>query len=127
MICKIVGLDKVIARLNALVPEAQKLGQQALTAELSGVLAASRLLVPFESGVLEGTGRVYPARVSGPNTVIAVGYGEGGAEAYALIQHENLSYQHASGKGPKYLEHPLTAWTNGGPAKVGGAIHQGIR
>lgn len=65
------------------------------------LLARSSAIVPLEEGNLQNTGRV----VSSADGA-AVGYGFGGAEAYAIPQHERLDYAHDNGRQPKYLEDP---------------------
>jgi hypothetical protein len=65
------------------------------------LLARSSQLVPIEEGTLQNTGRV----VSGAGGA-ACGYGTGGAEAYAVAQHERVDYRHDNGRQAKFLEQP---------------------
>ena len=75
-----------------------------LTMAMEHVLQVSRELVPNEEGTLERSGRVVvdEAALTG-----AVTYGDGGAEDYAVVQHENLEYHHPGGRQAKYLEQPM--------------------
>ena len=84
------------------------------------VLNESRALVPFQDGILSGSGHL-KAGGAASKTVISqtVEYG-GPAAPYALVQHENLRYFHPAkargGSSPgtpgetraaKYLEWPV--------------------
>lgn len=71
---------------------------------------------PFEFGTLRESGVVFPSD-DGSEIIMSYGGQGSGAEAYALEQHENLSYDHSAPKhsgigGPKYLEKPLVARQN---------------
>lgn len=68
------------------------------------VLQRSRELVPNDEGTLERSGRTV---IDERTLTGAVTYGEGGAEAYAVVQHENLEYHHPGGRQAKYLEQPM--------------------
>lgn len=65
------------------------------------LLARSSQLVPIEEGTLSNTGRVVSS-----DEGAAVGYGTGGAEAYAVVQHERTDFNHDGGRQAKYLEQP---------------------
>ena len=73
------------------------------------LLTRSSRLVPLEEGTLQGTGRVVST-----GDGAAVGYGLGGAEAYAARQHEDLSLHHDNGRQGKYLEQPHRQMANDG-------------
>jgi hypothetical protein len=60
-------------------------------------------LAPIEEGTLAGSGQVLPPQ---PELRMSVSFG-GEASAYAVRQHEELSWQHDAGKQAKYLEQPL--------------------
>jgi hypothetical protein len=64
------------------------------------VLAASRAVVPIEEATLERSGT---ASVDASNLRGAVSYDT----PYAVVQHEDLSLRHDSGRTAKYLERPL--------------------
>lgn len=68
------------------------------------VLGESRQVVPIEEATLERSGRA-SAEQRGGVTTGAVSYDT----PYALVQHEELHYQHSSGRTAKYLENPLNA------------------
>lgn len=65
------------------------------------LLTRSSRLVPIEEATLQNTGRVVS-----DGRGAAVGYGSGGAEAYAARQHEDLSLAHDAGRQAKFLEQP---------------------
>jgi hypothetical protein len=62
--------------------------------------------VPVDLGVLKASGHVQLPEINGDEITVVMGYG-GPAEAYALVQHERLDFNHPNGGGPKYLERPL--------------------
>lgn len=68
------------------------------------ILEESNRIVPLEYGDLQRSGYV-----DQDGNKIVVGYNT----PYALIQHENLSYNHAPGRTAKYLEKSANA---AGPA-----------
>jgi hypothetical protein len=80
--------------------------QIALYQEAQIMFANSQRIVPVDTGTLARSGILNAPRVEGATTIIDMGYG-GAASAYALIQHENLSFHHAEGKSAKYLELPV--------------------
>lgn len=71
-----------------------------LTKGTEHVLTESRKVVPIEEGTLErsGVASVDPATMQG-----AISYDT----VYAVPQHENLDWQHDTGRQAKYLEEPL--------------------
>ncbi len=64
--------------------------------------------VPVDQGILKSSGLVEKPFRKGKIFGVVMAYG-GAASAYALVQHENLSFQHTTG-GPKYLERPLLSF-----------------
>lgn len=80
------------------------------------VMAESQKIVPIGGpptsphdpapGTLRDSGTVLPPEWRGDVCSVTLGYG-GAAEAYALRQHEDLTYQHKPGQQAKYLEQPL--------------------
>ena len=59
-------------------------------------------------GALKASGTVDLPVTEGNVTTVHLGYG-GAASAYALRQHNDLTYQHKPGQTAKYLERPLLA------------------
>jgi hypothetical protein len=76
--------------------------RRALEAGLEHLLGAARQIVPHEEGTLERSGRVV---VVVPGTLGAVVFDT----PYAVIQHEDLTFQHDPGRQAKYLEEPMYA------------------
>lgn len=96
-------------------PEFMQSVAAATFAEASDIMLTSKAQVPLEYGTLRRSGVVNEPVVDGTKWSVTLGYG-GEASAYALVQHENLSFQHPgpnsiakgqSGRGAKYLEEPV--------------------
>lgn len=66
---------------------------------------AKQNYVPVDLGALRASGYV-EQRNEGSTFIVELGFG-GPSAPYALIQHENMSFNHTTG-GPKYLERPVT-------------------
>lgn len=88
---------------------------QAVFEEGNRIMNESKRMVPLEDGPLRASGTVEPPVISGTHFSVTLGYG-GAASAYALIQHENMSFRHPgrdskrggqTGRGAKYLEIPV--------------------
>jgi hypothetical protein len=104
---------------GALVTAREKAG-----AERGLYLAAEELLkdavdiVPLREGTLERSGVASAAGLKA-----AVSFGSGAAEAYAVVQHEHMEFNHPNGRQAKYLETPL----NANRAKYEGIVAAEIR
>lgn len=66
------------------------------------LLDESRKLVPLEEGTLERSGTVV---VDESELTATVAYDT----PYAVVQHEDMTLQHASGRQAKYLEQPMNS------------------
>ncbi len=86
--------DEVAARLLGAIPDA--LNHAAELLRTWSVEAA-----PILDGFLRGSAQVTPATVLNPVAYVSFD------TVYAWRQHEELSWQHPRGGGPKYLEGPL--------------------
>ena len=84
-------------------------------AEANRIMRVSKRMIPLEDGILRGSATIYPVVISGTHWEITMGYG-GAASAYALLQHENLSFHHPglkskrkgqTGRHAKYLSEPV--------------------
>jgi hypothetical protein len=64
------------------------------------LLAAARVVVPFDEGPLSASGKASREGLTG-----LVSFNK----PYAVIQHERLDFRHAPGRTAKYLENPLNA------------------
>lgn len=85
-----------VARVTDKTHDAAVDGLQLAAEHLLGV---SRKQVPIERHDLEQSGR---ATVDASAMTAAVSYDT----PYAVVQHENLSFEHDSGRKAKYLEDP---------------------
>ena len=76
------------------------------------ILRESLKEVPYETGALASTGRIVTNDIGVRHSRITISFGlnpptEGKDKVdYALIQHENMGYNHSEGKKAKYLEDP---------------------
>lgn len=95
----------------------------ALAAETQIMFAASQRIVPVDTGTLRRSGIIMPPRSEGRNIVVILGYG-GAASAYALRQHEDLSFRHKRGKSAKYLERPVMERTKNLEIRLAGRINK---
>jgi hypothetical protein len=103
---------------------------QALRTEAEHIMAESKNRVPFDTGTLSGSGRVFPTEVRRGRVSVELGYG-GAASAYALAVHEHPS-EHSprswsgtvnfSKSGPKFLERPVMEAAAGFGSRVGQEI-----
>lgn len=95
--------------------------------EAAGILAASRPLVPVDTGALRASGYVTEPVQEGNLLVVEVGYGGTASKInpktgepsgkYALMVHENLEAFHKVGMA-KYLEIPFNAAVRGMGARL---------
>jgi hypothetical protein len=100
-----VGADEYLAALQLANDNVLTVLTQALYAEANDIMAQSQEIVPVDTGILKDSGTVLDPEINGNRVEVVMGYG-GAASAYALRQHEDLSYRHAEGKQAKYLEQP---------------------
>lgn len=111
----------------------QKLGAQAPRAlgggmyrEMETMMGRSKdTFVPVDTGALRASGQVHPPVYAGSSVSVTAGYGNSSV-AYALRQHEDLSYRHAVGQA-KYLEQPFLEMQNGLADRLAADISQGLR
>lgn len=101
------GMDKVLRGLAATGAQAAQLVAHSLNEEAQLVWRESQRQAPYDTGVMRGSGRLHPARVTGDRIEIEMTYGGEGAE-YAIFVHEiPKNYNH--GKKDHYLSDPLEA------------------
>lgn len=91
---------------DGVMPGLERVALQALRETGETIMAASKRMVPYRTGALQGSGTVFPPRRDGRRFIIVLGYG-GPAVPYALYVHENLTARHMPGTGAKYLEIPV--------------------
>jgi hypothetical protein len=89
----------------------------ALVEEAEETLTASAPLVPVDEGILKASGRRGDVEDDGTDISVTIGYGIPGAEPYAVVQHENLDYQHTVGQA-KYLEQPVNERAGSAPERI---------
>lgn len=81
---------------------------------------AKEKYVPVDLGALRASGYV-EQRQEKDAFIVELGFG-GPSAPYALIQHENMQYNHTTG-GPKYLERPVMERANSIPRDVASKVH----
>lgn len=82
-----------------------KAGNEGLLKLANNIYTASQKRVPLDDGELSLGARIFADDYKSERFRVAVSYGNGNAsDAYAVIQHENLSYQHKPGEQAKFLE-----------------------
>lgn len=101
------GLEAVLANARLFGAAARSASRGALYRRAEAIMADSKEhYVPVDQGILRDSGHVELPEDTADGITVTLGYG-GAAEAYAVVQHEDLSLNHPNGGGPKYLERPL--------------------
>lgn len=127
MSLKVVGVEKAIANIDRFKRAVPQAVWSAYIVEAEELLTESKRECPVDTGNLRASGHadygLAPSSVSDIN--IKVGYG-GPAAAYALIQHENLEFNHTVGKA-KYLEDPFNRRKKGMFERVAKRVREYMR
>ena len=98
---------QVEAQLRKRLIAAQKAAQTALYQAGSIIMTEAKERAPVDIGTLRNSGYVTLPVTRGGDTFVEAGFG-GAAKAYAVVQHEELSYVHETGEA-KYLENAINA------------------
>ena len=104
---------QVEAQLRKRLMAAQKAAQTALYQAGSIIMTEAKHRAPVNKdpkvtgGTLRNSGYVTLPVTRGGDTFVEAGFG-GAAKAYAVVQHEELSYVHETGEA-KYLENAINA------------------
>jgi hypothetical protein len=96
------GAAAFAGRLAAVAGQTRAAALQGLGDWAEHVLEQSSRIVPIEEGTLQNSGTT---AVDAGSMTAAVGYGRGGAAAYAVIQHEK-PMRHDAGRSDHYLSDP---------------------
>lgn len=92
--------DKALARsMRSLAASYANAFEAALYRMGVAIMSDALPRTPVEFAVLRTSGYVGPPLKSGNSTTVEVGFGT----RYAVPQHENYTYRHPRGGGPKYL------------------------
>jgi len=119
------GLDKLQADLGSATREVRRGAARALKREGEKIMTTSKQrFVPVDLGPLRASGFVQPVVIVGNRISVTLGFG-GAASAYALIQHENMEFQHTRG-GPKFLERPVNNAARRVAVAVGRAVEEAL-
>lgn len=87
-------------------------GGAALYREAEKIMAASKQIVPVDTGNLRNTGHVAPPDFLQSSVSVEMGYG-GPAAPYAIYVHERLDLRHKAGQYAKFLEFPALQAVSG--------------
>jgi len=98
---------QVEAQLRKRLIATQKAAETALYQAGSIIMTEAKKRAPLDVGTLRNSGYVTLPTTSSDGTFVEVGFG-GAAKAYAVKQHEELSYNHEVGEA-KYLERAISA------------------
>lgn len=97
------------SNINRIQRQIKAKTKEAMEDVVSDLTRKSKELAPLDSGDLKGSGKG-DVDVIGDNIVGTVSFNAGsedGKTSYALIQHEDMSFNHPRGGQAKYLEQPL--------------------
>lgn len=95
------GLREVEMRLRREVARIEELAAEGVREVAFNLWERSVDLAPVDSGDLRGNAHADPEDASGLAWVV------GFPEPYALIQHENMEFNHPRGGQAKYLQQPF--------------------
>ena len=105
------GAARVAAELKGRLEAVQKAAAAAVYMGGQVIITEAKKRAPKDVGDLRGSGYVSTPRWDSDGVMVECGFG-GSASAYALEQHENLTYRHDVGQA-KYLERAVTAQAPG--------------
>jgi hypothetical protein len=97
--------EQVAAQLRKHLDAARKAAEAALYQGGSIIMTEAKKRAPLDVGTLRNSGYVTLPQRAGDEVFVEVGFG-GAAKAYAVKQHEELSYHHEIGEA-KYLENAI--------------------
>lgn len=97
------GTDRLVQIIENAGRRAVPRMKRLLYAEAQEIMTNSRPLVPHHIGTLRGSGTVGLPHSNANVVQVEFGYG-GAASAYAVVQHENLSFEHPRGGQAMFLE-----------------------
>jgi hypothetical protein len=123
------GLDRVKDRLDEVIQRVRREVSAELYAIGEEIMAASKEVVPVDTGNLMNSGHVRLPEEFNNEINVKLGYG-GPAAGYALAVHENLNPNvnwKRPGSGPKYLENPLKERQDAIPGRIAAAARRGVK
>jgi hypothetical protein len=123
------GIDKLKERLAASGAAVRKSVAAEMYQFSEEVMAASKEVVPVDTGALMATGHVELPVEDGDVVTVTLGYGDT-AVGYALYVHEDMSPTTKwtrPGSGPKYLEGPLKERQDSLPGRLLDAYKRGLK
>lgn len=115
------GFDELNKLLRVMPAETRQKVRPALLKVCADLKGRAQRLAPKDIGTLRGSA-YYSAQVTNQGLEAEVGF----TEAYALRQHEDMSYRHENGQA-KFLEQPLQENTPKYVAAISAAINDAIK
>lgn len=102
---KLEGLDQLERFFAAATPVVLDAATAAVVVEANETMTEAKLETPVLTGVLRGSGTVFPAQRSRDGVTVELGFG-GPAASYVVPVHEVLTAHHPVGNA-KFLEIPV--------------------
>lgn len=101
---EVIGGEEMVRRLYQLTGEAPlRAVAQGLVVGAERIIADAVDIVPWDEGILKGSAVVQPPEMFDDRVDVTLGFG-GAASDYAIVQHENLDFNHPNGGQAKFLE-----------------------
>jgi hypothetical protein len=95
------------AKLEAVFAGMRERSVVGLTLAAEELKGRAANLAPLDEGELSKSGRV---EVDAETGTAGVGFGTGPSAAYAIVQHEDMTYRHLKGRQSHYLSEPLESF-----------------
>ncbi len=111
MASNVKGFRELEQELKKMTPRAVKALGAGVYALGNKIITNSKRRVPVDLGVLRGSGYATLPETKRLTAIVELGYG-GPAKDYAIVQHENLHFQHPEGGEAKYLENAVNEETS---------------
>ena len=113
---KLSGVKETLNNLQLLGVDVNKATARAVFATAQAIAHRADDLVPVDTGVLRSSQDVTRTKSFTQKDIRSViSYG-GPSAPYAIVQHENLEYEHPKGGQAKFLEQPFLEETDNWPA-----------
>jgi len=123
---KTTGTIKTSQQMKSYLKQVEQITARHLYQEGEGVMADSKTnYVPVDEGTLKTSGHVQLPKVGNGKIEVVLGYG-GAAKAYALTQHENMTFHHTVGQA-KYLSIPFKKALSGLKDRLVIALNIGVK
>jgi hypothetical protein len=99
---KVTGGEKLVRQLRSVRKQYSAGLARGVRKAAAHILRRAQKLVPYLTGELEESGHLEERKKGGDVSVDIVF-----EKPYAIVQHENLDFEHPNGRQAKYLETPI--------------------